>query len=844
MDKPLIVMVSSTVRDLPEYRQQVMRACVQQKVFPTMMENLPACDADALAVSRRMVYESDVYLGIFAHRYGYVPAGHHTSITEMEYNWALERGIPRLIFLMDDDQPVLPMDVEKGEGFAKLVTLKDRLSKERVVSFFKSPDDLRAQVINSLVDFRHRQQDEAARNAIEYGWAPPLNGPTLHYVSGIPALAEPRIAHPYTLPHAKGYRRALLETINKIWIEGKLKKNLYHDVRIQPRLSDYPAAVFHARELYLQSRSRDERPLPEGTSILQIFDIQKTGLLILGEPGTGKTTLLLELLGSLLDRAATDQIHRVPVVFLLSRWAESRWPFKKWLAEELNWFYGRKRELAAELIEREQILPLLDGLDEVRAEYRGACIEEIENFWIESGRLPLVICSRTAEYKESKLRLELEEAIVVKKLSRPQVDSYLNQLGPSGAPIRDAMDRDKNLSELIDTPLMLYVIVSTYAGDSDSQPPSSGTPDELRKKVFENYVDEALKRGAVLSRYGSKETGRRVKRGEDENDFSPYPRQRTLHWLRWLASQMDRRGQTAFYIERVQPDWLSVEQRRWVAPCVGLVSGLGVAFLVFLFYGLLYGPAMGFVSAVLVGLGGILVGPTIERFVKTNIKGDLSEEIVCEEPRGWSLKNALLATRARRTSRMVFALALGLAAGVLQGFSTGLRLGARAGILWGTAFVLAYFVIGLLFLGLLHLIHGGLYYKEIQVEDKSNQRIRLALRNAAMFSAIFMLCFSVMAGLFAGSFSWYMELPTYSLRVLPAFLLAPGLLGWLFYGGSAAIRHFVIRVLLAWDGDAPLNYASFLDYCCNRILLHRVGNGYQFRHKLLLDYFASSSDRD
>jgi len=40
------VMVSSTVRDLPVYRQQVLDACMKQKMFPEMMEFLPAVDGD------------------------------------------------------------------------------------------------------------------------------------------------------------------------------------------------------------------------------------------------------------------------------------------------------------------------------------------------------------------------------------------------------------------------------------------------------------------------------------------------------------------------------------------------------------------------------------------------------------------------------------------------------------------------------------------------------------------------------------------------------------------------------------------------------------------------------
>ena len=110
------VMISSTARDLPEHRKEAMDACLRQGMFPTMMEHLPASDDEAILASLEMVDRADIYVGIFAHRYGYVPAGHAISVTEMEYNRAVERKIPRLIFVMDKDHPITIDQVELGEG--------------------------------------------------------------------------------------------------------------------------------------------------------------------------------------------------------------------------------------------------------------------------------------------------------------------------------------------------------------------------------------------------------------------------------------------------------------------------------------------------------------------------------------------------------------------------------------------------------------------------------------------------------------------------------------------------------------------------------------------------------
>jgi hypothetical protein len=155
-----VVMVSSTARDLPEHRKEVLDACLRQGMFPKMMEHLPASDAEAISASLKLVDEADIYVGVFAHRYGYVPKENNPrqiSVTEMEYDRAVERKIPRLIFVIDKTHPLAIDDVEQGEGALKLKAFKERLQTENIVNFFKSPSDLRAHVINGLS--QHRQPD-------------------------------------------------------------------------------------------------------------------------------------------------------------------------------------------------------------------------------------------------------------------------------------------------------------------------------------------------------------------------------------------------------------------------------------------------------------------------------------------------------------------------------------------------------------------------------------------------------------------------------------------------------------------------------------------------------------
>lgn len=70
------------------------------------------------------------------------------------------------------------------------------------------------------------------------------------------------------------------------------------------------------------------------------------------------------------------------------------------------------------------------------------------------------------------------------------------------------------------------------------------------------------------------------------------------------------------------------------------------------------------------------------------------------------------------------------------------------------------------------------------------------------------------------------------------FWLVFGLLGALWYGGLDIIQHYTLRLILIFQGHTPRNYARFLDYAVDRIFLQKVGGGYRFIHRLLLEHFA------
>jgi hypothetical protein len=57
-------------------------------------------------------------------------------------------------------------------------------------------------------------------------------------------------------------------------------------------------------------------------------------------------------------------------------------------------------------------------------------------------------------------------------------------------------------------------------------------------------------------------------------------------------------------------------------------------------------------------------------------------------------------------------------------------------------------------------------------------------------------------------------------------------------GGSAVIKHYALRLILSLNGYTPFKSVYFLDQCAKLVLLKKVGGGYIFIHRMLLEYFA------
>ncbi len=139
------VFVSSTFQDLKEYRQAVYIALRRLGHQSVAMEDYVATDQPPLEKSLDDLRNSDVAVFIIAWRYGYIPAGHQYSMTELELRTAREARIPCLIYL-SSAEGAFPVD----EDSTNILRFRDEVLKSYVVAFFTTPDELAMQVAVSL----------------------------------------------------------------------------------------------------------------------------------------------------------------------------------------------------------------------------------------------------------------------------------------------------------------------------------------------------------------------------------------------------------------------------------------------------------------------------------------------------------------------------------------------------------------------------------------------------------------------------------------------------------------------------------------------------------------------
>ena len=660
-------------------------------------------------------------------------------------------------------------------------------------------------------------------------------------------LQQPLARSPLT-PQAYRNRQALLNKVRNFWVKGVLEASLHHQVVMQLGLEERSHVLVAPWALGLEPVDAAQTVLPEDTTVIALFDQLGTGrtLLLLGEPGAGKTITLLQLARELITRAEQDMEALLPVVFNLSSWGSKSLSIADWLMAELNTKYQVPKAISQPWVKEQQLLLLLDGLDEVRAEYRDACVAALNQFQQTYGT-EMVVCSRIKDYEALSHRLMVQQAIYVRSLQPAQIDRYLNDLNGNLTGLRQLLVNDAALQELARSPLMLNIMVLAYEGISPEDFPQISA-EAHRQRLFDVYIDRMLKRRGAAVQYSPTQTRR---------------------WLSWLAQQLVQSSQTIFLIEWLDRSWLQTPRQRWLYIILSSLTG-GLAFGVIIAFSVESKQdwfTVGLTVWAIYGLATIIgtwVNMAIERLpisarqmflqrltysvwtgLATGLLFGMVAGVAKTPQLGWivalltGLLNGLMDWWMGGGVGMSFlkpvealkwswtSVSRHLMFGLIGSAPFGLLL-SLTGVLGrnSTAGLLLALLGGLLF-GLLTGLRAG---AEVETRTTPNQSIWRSAKTAATVAASVALGFYLVLHLLS---QW--------LTVSPSWGVFYGLFVGLLMGGTACIVHISLRTVFYLNHNMPWNYARFLDNAVDRIFLQKVGGGCIFIHRLLMEHFAAMS---
>jgi Effector-associated domain 7 len=596
-------------------------------------------------------------------------------------------------------------------------------------------------------------------------------------------------------------RKVMLDKVEDFWVKGVLNQSLYREARIDLNLADAPDSVEYPWRSVIQEPDLPERTLAPGTPMIQVFDELQGSLLILGQPGAGKTTLLLELARDLIERARDDNTHPIPVVFNLSTWAMERKPIKEWMIEELRLRYDVPRKVGATWIEGDNILPLLDGLDEVAVEYRDACAAAINAYRQDEAMVPIAVCSREKDYLTLSEKLKLYGAVLIQPLDGDQIDVYLANLGTPSEGVREVLREGTAWGEVLDTPLMLAIVVLTYTGKS---------ADELRMTastamLWDAYIEKMFSRRGSSVRWTQEKA------------------EPILTRLVWLAAAMRNHNLTIFFIEDLELDWWPYVDNK----ARYIYHYIRMAILGCLWFGPIFAYQFNQIGWVL-GLLASVVSTGIAvliRYKKKDIPPDLKIEMV--ERLSWSKPQIYRGIR------------FGCVFGCLSGISVGYK--------YGPSGFVVMFVISSLYFAYVYGFRKALTRDTIDKTSIPNERVWRSGKSGVLASLFYGGVAAICMGLAGLLFKMPEGTPFRqdALTVVTLNIIIVTTIGtFLSYGGAAFIEHMAIRVLLYNHNLVPWKYKEFLEYCVDRILMRRVGGGYVFVHRMLLDHLADKYEEE
>ena len=387
-----------------------------------------------------------------------------------------------------------------------------------------------------------------------------------------------------------------------------------------------------------------------------------------------------------------------------------------------------------------------------------------------------------------------------------------------------------------------------------------------------------------------------------EHRAPPYTEAQTKRWLCWLAKSMQQQGQTVFLIEQLQPTWLSTcAERRsylfssrllaglllsqplwWLSAAPGTTGRVSDVILG-LFAGLILGLSIGVADVVLLEAERTdRRSPTVLRRLRNVLIMVAVLGLTCCVFFGLLLDRDDPAVHWLFSAGMILALVWGMRATQLSlqsdihtvetltwSWASAFK-GAVLGFAFGPAITLIWAVVlwfqkapfdhfeylgGGLILGICAApmvgAWAGLRQGVRELKTRPNQGIALAIRSTCYGAPVIVLIGSVLAvgGRLSVQFRMLGEgfLPDLAQAIREKTILTEvinvlcvTLFFMPFFGAFDVMNHYLLRFMLFILGRTPLNYARFLDHAANDLnFLQRVGGGYIFIHRILLEHFAA-----
>jgi hypothetical protein len=550
-----------------------------------------------------------------------------------------------------------------------------------------------------------------------------------------------------------------------------------------------------------------------GDDLVKVLARVPTGrLVVLGEPGAGKTMLMVRLVLDLLDHRTPGD--PVPILASVASWNPLEQDLWAWLAAQLMTDHAdlanpppggiEDTTLAAALLDSGLILPILDGLDEIPEQVRGPAISKINDVLHPGERL--VVTCRSQQYQDAvrpaggvAVNLRGAAAVGLLPLSDDAVRGYLCDDAADQAakvrwdPVLAVLGTATPAGQAMTTPLMVGLARTIYSPRPGEKVGELPDPAELCDSGLADRtaVESLLFDAFIPAAYRQRPAGR----SDTQDAENRWKTQDAEKWLVFLARYLERtiRG----------PDlaWWQLPRAPSRSPTlcglvVGFVSGLVVGLGLMAGLGIVYG----LVGGLVVGLGlGLVVGIELE-------------------PDGPS----------RRVQLNAGTLVAGLAGGVVSGVVLGLVIVLVFGLGFVSGFVspLVFMLVFMLVFGLVR----GLEGTPSNLAAAASPSAVLARDREAAF--LIMTVVGLAVGLGSGLLLGLGGGHPSGLR----FGLAAGLVSGLVFGlGASSARaawpsYIVSRAWLASHHQLPWSLMSFLADAHRRGVLRQAGAVYQFRH--------------